>query len=234
MPMTRMRSKSFPTNRTTIDPIMSGDQTGECFRVAVLISGGGTTLKNLLERIAENTLPIEVSLVISSASGAKGLRYAEEAGIRTQVIRPQDFESDEVFGDQIFQACRDRGVELVVMGGFLKFVPIPADFENRVINIHPGLIPAFCGKGFYGLRVHQAVLDYGAKVSGCTVHFVDNQYDHGPIILQRVTDVRDDDTAESLQQRVFALECEAFPAAIGLIAEGQVHVEDRHVRIKSQ
>ncbi len=199
--------------------------------VAVLISGGGTTLKNLLNHVADQALPVDITLVVSSSDHAKGLRYAEEAGIKTLVVRRQDQDSDEAFSDLIFQACREQGVQLVVMGGFLKFVPIPADFENRVINIHPGLIPAFCGKGFYGLRVHQAVLDYGAKVSGCTVHFVDNQYDHGPIILQSVTDVRDDDTAETLQQRVFALECEAFPQALRLISEGRVRVEDRHVRI---
>jgi len=207
---------------------MSGENR---FPIAVLISGGGTTLKNLLTHINQHALSVEIVLVISSAQEAKGLDYAREAGIETQVIRLQDHASNEAFGDQIFQSCRDRGVQLVVMGGFLKFVPIPADFENRVINIHPGLIPAFCGKGYYGLRVHQAVLDYGAKISGCTVHFVDNQYDHGPIILQRVTEVRDDDTAESLQQRVFGLECQAFPEAIRLIAAGCVRVENRHVRI---
>jgi phosphoribosylglycinamide formyltransferase-1 len=213
---------------------MSGDRTETRLPIALLISGGGTTLKNLLVHIAEHALPVEITLVISSSVDAEGLRYAEDAGIKTNVVRPQDHASTEAFGDQIFQACRDGNVQLVVMGGFLKFVPIPADFENRVINIHPGLIPAFCGKGFYGLRVHQSVLDYGAKVSGCTVHFVDNQYDHGPIILQRVTDVREDDTAATLQQRVFALECEAFPDAIRLIAEGKVRVEDRHVRVDAR
>ena len=210
---------------------MSRDSVDPRLPIAVLISGGGTTFKNLLDQIANQGLPIDVKLVVSSTPSAKGLRFAEEAGIHQQVIRRQDHGSDDAFGAEIFQACRDHGVQLVVMGGFLKFVPIPADFENRVINIHPGLIPAFCGKGFYGLRVHQAVLDYGAKVSGCTVHFVDNQYDHGPIILQRVTDVREDDTADSLQQRVFALECQAFPDAIRLIAEGRVRVEDRHVHV---
>lgn len=117
------------------------------------------------------------------------------------------------------------------MGGFLKHVLIPADFENRVINIHPALIPAFCGRGMYGRYVHQAVLDYGAKISGCTVHFVDDQYDHGPIILQRTVPVLDDDTAEALAHRVFDAECEALPEALALIAAGRVHVEGRHVRI---
>ena len=197
--------------------------------IAVLISGGGTTLKNLLTKIDAGELPVEIKLVVSSSSNATGLNYAREAGIPTQVVRERDFESSEAFGDAIFAALRDSGVELVVMGGFLKFVPIPADFENRVVNIHPGLIPSFCGKGFYGVRVHQAVIDYGAKVSGCTVHFVDNVYDHGPIILQRVVEVRDDDTADSLQQRIFEQECEAYPEAIRLIAEGRLKVANRRV-----
>ncbi len=197
--------------------------------VAVLISGGGTTLKNLLGNIDADGLPVEIKLVVSSSAKAKGLAYAEEAKIPTLVVRERDFETPQAFSDAIFQALRDNGIELVVMGGFLKFLPIPADFENRVVNIHPGLIPAFCGKGYYGLHVHQAVLDYGAKISGCTVHFVDNEYDHGPIILQRVVDVRDDDSAESLQQRVFEQECQAYPDAIRLYAEGRLRVEDRRV-----
>ena len=117
------------------------------------------------------------------------------------------------------------------MGGFLKRVTIPDDFANRVTNIHPGLIPAFCGQGFYGHRVHEAVLEYGAKLSGCTVHFADNQYDHGPIILQRAVPVLDDDTPDALAARVFEAECEAYPEALRLIAAGRVKVEGRRVRI---
>ena len=213
---------------------MSADPSVPRLPIAVLISGGGTTLKNLLVHIADHALPVEIVLVISSNRNAKGLRYAEEAGIATRIIRLEDHASSDTFSERVFHDCRQRNVELVVMGGFLKFLPIPPDFENRVINIHPGLIPAFCGKGYYGLRVHQAVLDYGAKVSGCTVHFVDNEYDHGPIILQRVTEVRDDDTAESLQQRVFGLECEALPEAIRLFAEGRVSVQDGRVRVATR
>jgi len=208
---------------------MTKDVVATRLPIAVLISGGGTTLKNLLAKIDAGELPAEIKLVVSSSSKAKGLSYAREAGIPTLVIRERDYETAQAFGDAIFGVLRDAGVELVVMGGFLKFAPIPADFENRVMNIHNGLIPAFCGKGFYGLRVHQAVLDYGAKVSGCTVHFVDNQYDHGPIILQRVVEVRDDDTAETLQQRVFEQECEAYPDAIRLFAEGRLKVKNRRV-----
>jgi phosphoribosylglycinamide formyltransferase-1 len=197
--------------------------------IAVLISGGGTTFRNLLERISAGTLDVDIRLVISSNSTAGGLEIARDHGIPTQVIRARDFDTPEGFSQAVFDACRHADVQLVVMGGFLKHVLIPPDFENRVTNIHPGLIPAFCGKGYYGLRVHQAVLDYGCKVSGCTIHFVDNQYDHGPIILQRVVPVRDDDTAESLAARVFEAECEAYPQAIQWYAEGRIHVDGRRV-----
>jgi phosphoribosylglycinamide formyltransferase 1 len=197
--------------------------------IAVLISGGGTTLRNLLEKIDAGTLPVEIRLVISSRADARGLQYAADAGIPTLVVEKTKGTSDEAFSDAIFGACRAAGVRYVVMGGFLKHVPIPPDFENRVVNIHPALIPAFCGQGMYGLRVHGAVLEYGAKVSGCTVHFVDNQYDHGPILLQRVVEVLPGDTPESLQARVFAAECEAYPEALRLLASGRVRVSGRRV-----
>jgi len=197
--------------------------------IAVLISGGGTTLMNLLAGIDAGELPAEVRLVISSHANAAGLEAPRKRGIRTEVVRPADAADEADYCAAVFEPCRRAAVELVVMGGFIKFVPIPPDFENRVMNIHPGLIPSFCGRGFYGLRVHQAVVDYGAKVSGCTVHFVDNQYDHGPIILQNVVEVRDDDTAASLQQRVFEQECRAYPEAIRLFAEGRLEVVGRRV-----
>lgn len=197
--------------------------------IAVLISRGGTTLRNLIERIAAGELPAEIVLVVSSNPDAAGLTFASAAGIPTRVVEKQRHDVPESFRDAVFDACRRAGVQLVVMGGYLKHVPIPPDYENRVVNIHPALIPAFCGRGFYGLRVHQAVLDYGVKLSGCTVHFVDNEYDHGPIILQRAVPVLDDDTAETLARRVFAAECETYPAAIRLIAEGKVRVNGRRV-----
>ena len=197
--------------------------------IAVLISGGGTTLRNLIQRIEKKQLDAVIKCVISSNPTAGGLKFAGDAGILADTIERSRFGSDEDFSAAVFERCRAAGVELVVMGGFLKFLPIPPDFENRVMNIHPGLIPAFCGKGMYGLRVHQAVLDYGAKVSGCTVHFVDDVYDHGPIILQRVVEVRGDDTPESLQKRVFSTEIDALPEAIALYASGRVRVEGRRV-----
>jgi phosphoribosylglycinamide formyltransferase-1 len=201
------------------------------FRIAVLISGSGTTLRNLIEKIAAGALPVEIALVISSHPQAGGLQFAAAAGVPSAVIERSAFASQEQFSDAVFAACHEAAADLVVMGGFLKRLTIPADFANRVTNIHPALIPAFCGEGFYGHRVHEAVLEYGVKLSGCTVHFADNQYDHGPVILQRAVPVLDDDTPEALAARIFAAECEAYPAAIGLIAAGRVRIEGRRVRV---
>jgi phosphoribosylglycinamide formyltransferase 1 len=195
----------------------------------VLISGGGTTLRNLLEKIAAGALDAQIKLVVSSATAAGGLKYAAEASIPSVVVEPRKFGSPEAFSEAVFGPCRAAGVDMIVMGGFLKHVLIPADFENRVLNIHPALIPAFCGKGFYGERVHQAVLDYGAKVSGCTVHLVDSEYDHGPIVLQRTVPVLDDDTPATLAARVFQAECEAYPEALRLIGSGRLKVVGRRV-----
>jgi phosphoribosylglycinamide formyltransferase-1 len=209
---------------------VSPDLTKRVMDVAVLISGGGTTLRNLLQKIAAGSLPVRVRLVISSSPAAAGLQYAAEAGIPSHVFQRKDFSTPEQYSDAIFSQIRQSGSQLVVMGGFLKHVLIPEDFAGKVVNIHPALIPALCGHGFYGNRVHQAVLEAGAKVSGCTVHFVDNEYDHGPIILQRVVPVLDDDTPESLAARVFAAECETYPEALRLIAAGRVAIDGRRVR----
>ncbi|HUY89727.1 MAG TPA: phosphoribosylglycinamide formyltransferase [Pirellulales bacterium] len=201
-------------------------------KLAVLISGGGTTLRNLLAKIAAGELDARIDLVISSDPKARGLEYAREAGIKTAVLEQRKFASLDAYSQAVFDACRASQCDIVVMAGFLKFVMIPPDFEWRVVNIHPGLIPAFCGLGFYGHHVHQAVLDYGAKLSGCTVHFVDNQYDHGPIILQRAVPVQDDDTADTLAASVFEAECEAFPEALRLIGSGRIAVAGRKVTIR--
>jgi len=200
-------------------------------RIAVLISGGGTTLRNLIQRIEAGTLDAEILLVVSSTSKAGGLQFAERAGVPSAVVRRKDFDSQDAFSAAIFDRCRQAGVDVVVMGGFLKRVTIPEDFANRVINIHPALIPSFCGEGMYGHFVHEAVLDYGAKVSGCTVHFADNQYDHGPVIAQKAVPVLDDDTPKTLAARVFEAECEAYPEVLNLIAAGRLTVDGRRVRI---
>jgi formyltetrahydrofolate-dependent phosphoribosylglycinamide formyltransferase len=200
-------------------------------RLAVLISGSGRTLKNLLARIAAGRLDAEVRLVVSSAAEAGGLQFAREANVPWVVFSRTEFASQEEYSRAVFERCRAAEAEIVVLAGFLKRLTIPADFENRVVNIHPALVPAFCGQGFYGHHVHQAALDYGVKLSGCTVHFVDNQYDHGPVILQKAVPVLDGDTADTLAARVFEAETEAYPEALQLIACGRVQVAGRRVRV---
>lgn len=198
-------------------------------RLAVLISGGGTTLMNLLEKNRAGQLDAEFPIVIASKAACRGVERARSAGLRCEPVVRSEFDSVSSFSERIFELCREAKVDLVILGGFLKLVQIPADFENRVINIHPSLIPAFCGKGFHGHHVHEAVLERGAKVSGCTVHFADNEYDAGPIILQKVVPVLDDDTPDTLQKRVFEAECEAFPEAIRLYAAGRLQVVDNKI-----
>jgi len=205
--------------------------TPRTLKVTVLISGGGTTLRNLLTQIDTAGLPIEIVSVISSTPKARGLEYARASHIHTAIFERGAYDSDEAYGRVVFDECRRSQCDYVVMGGFLKFVPIPDDFAWRVINIHPSLIPAFCGHGMYGHHVHEAVLQYGAKLTGCTVHFVDNQYDHGPIILQHAVPVQDDDTPATLAARVFEAECHAYPDALRLLAAGKVTHEGRRVRV---
>jgi phosphoribosylglycinamide formyltransferase 1 len=198
-------------------------------RLAVLISGGGTTLRNFIEKIDEGQLDAEIALVISSNPRAGGLRFAERAGIRALVVDPADLTPPE-FSRRLFDACRSARPDLVAMAGFLKRVDIPPDFEGRVMNIHPALIPSFCGAGMYGPRVHAAALEKGVKLTGCTVHFVDQEYDHGPIILQTPVRVEEGDTAETLAARVFAAECQAYPEALRRFAEGRLRIEGSVVR----
>ena len=198
-------------------------------RLAVLISGRGTTLRNFTEKIDAGKLDALVALVISSDRAAGGLDIAREAGISTTVVERGAFETREDFSRSVFDHCRTANPDLVALAGFLKLLTIPEDFKNRVMNIHPALMPAFCGQGYYGLRVHQAVLDYGAQVSGCTVHFVDDQYDHGPSILQKTVPVHDDDTPQSLAARVFEQECEAYPEALRRFGQHRLRIEGRRV-----
>lgn len=200
-------------------------------RLAVLISGGGTTLQNFLDRIADGLLAAEIAVVVSSKSDAFGITRARHANIPAFVVERKSCSSREEFSERIFGHCRDTEVDLVCMAGFLQLLHIPDDFRNRVMNIHPALIPAFCGKGFHGLAVHRAVLERGVKVSGCTVHFADNEYDHGPIVTQRVVPVLDDDTPETLAARVFAAEREAYPHAIQWFAQGRLRIEGRRVKL---
>lgn len=194
-------------------------------RLAVLISGGGTTLRNLLDRIKAGTLAAEIAVVISSNPRSPGLAMAEAAGTPTKIITTKDHPQVAEFSEQIFAACEEAKADYAICAGFLKRLTIPAAYQARVVNIHPSLIPAYCGAGMYGQHVHQAVLAAGAKLSGCTVHFVDDEYDHGPIIAQRAVPVLAGDTPSSLASRVFAQECELFPTVINWLAAGLVKIE---------
>ena len=182
-------------------------------RLAVLISGSGRTLDNLIERIAGGRLAASIEVVISSRDDVRGVRIAAAAGIPVRVVASRGRSAADSSAE-IFAICAAHRVDLVVLAGFLHLVAVPDSFVGRVINIHPSLLPAFGGQGCYGMHVHRAVLDRGCTISGCTVHIVDEKYDHGRILLQRTVPVLPDDTPESLAARVFAAECEALPEAI--------------------
>jgi phosphoribosylglycinamide formyltransferase 1 len=204
---------------------------GRPIRLGVLISGSGTTLANFLSRIEAGTLRAEVAIVIASRPGCGGLDRARKAGLRAETVARKQCTDVADFSDRIFSLMREARVDLVTLAGFLSLIQIPEDFTNRVLNIHNALIPAFCGKGMYGMRVHQSVLARGVKVSGCTVHFADNLYDHGPIIVQKSVPVKEGDLPESLAARVFEAECEAYPEAIRLYADARLEIIESRVRV---
>jgi phosphoribosylglycinamide formyltransferase 1 len=199
-------------------------------KLAVLVSGSGTTLQNILDEIAAGRLDASVELVIGSKAGLKGLERAAAARVINFVVDRSAFDIAADFSKQVFALIDDAGVDLVCLAGWLCLLEIPANYAGRVMNIHPALLPSFGGKGMFGRRVHQAVLDHGCKVSGCTVHFVDAAYDAGPIILQRTCPVLDDDTAETLAARVFEEEKVAYAEAIRLFQQGRLSIDGRRVR----
>jgi formyltetrahydrofolate-dependent phosphoribosylglycinamide formyltransferase len=200
-------------------------------KLAVLVSGSGTTLQNLLDEIAAKRLNASIQLVIGSRPGIKGLQRAADAKVMNFVVERSAFANPADFSKQVFALIDDAGgVDLVCLAGWLCLLDVPAKYAGRVMNIHPALLPSFGGKGMYGRRVHQAVLEYGCKVSGCTVHFVDAAYDDGPIIIQRTCPVLDDDTPETLAARVFEEERLAYPEAIRLYQQGRLSVDGRRVR----
>lgn len=197
--------------------------------LAVLVSGSGTTLQNLIDRITAGTLDARIGIVIGSRAGLVGLDRAASAKIRNAVVDRREFNDVASFSKRVFSLCDDAKADLICLAGWLCLLEIPDRYQNRVMNIHPALLPSFGGKGMYGGKVHQAVLDHGCKVSGCTVHFVNNDYDSGPIILQRTCPVLDADTADSLAHRVFEEEKIAYPRAIELFVAGKLRVEGRRV-----
>ncbi|MEX2672914.1 MAG: phosphoribosylglycinamide formyltransferase [Phycisphaeraceae bacterium] len=200
-------------------------------RLAVLISGGGTTMQNLAELINAGELNARISVVVSSNDQAKGLERANNLKLPSFVVPRKGYDSPRAFSDDVFRLVRDVKADLVCLAGFLSLIHIPDDYQHQVLNIHPALLPAFGGQGMFGQHVHQAVLAAGCKVTGCTVHFADNEYDRGPILVQRTCPVEDDDTAETLAARVAEQEKLAYPEAIRLIAEGRVTIENGRTRI---
>lgn len=201
-------------------------------RLAVLLSGSGTTLQNFIDQAAEDELPGRVVLVISSRADAFGLERARRAGLPTAVVPRRDFGSLAEFTADLFAKIEAARADLVLLAGFMVKLGVPQRWRNRVMNVHPALLPAFGGQGLYGHFVHHAVLRAGCKVSGATVHFVDAEYDRGPIILQAPVEVRDDDTAETLAARVQAAERRIYPEAVRLFAAGRLEVQGRRVKIR--
>ena len=207
-------------------------------KLAVLVSGGGTNLQAIIDAISAGKITNAcISVVISNNANAYALERARAHGIEALCISPKDFESREAFNQAFLDKLNSYNVDLVVLAGFLVVLPemMIKEYTNRIVNIHPSLIPSFCGKGFYGLKVHEGVLARGLKVTGATVHFVDEGTDTGPIILQKAVEVEQGDTPEVLQRRVMEqAEWVILPKAIDLIANGKVSVEDGHVIIAKE
>lgn len=200
--------------------------------IAVLVSGGGTNLQSIIDSIKNGYLKdVNIKYVISDREGTYGIERARAYNIDTLVLDRKIYKKD--LSNKIYEVIKDK-VDLIVLAGYLSIVssPLIDGFKDRIINIHPSLIPSFCGKGMYGIKVHEAAVDYGVKVSGCTVHFVDENTDTGAIILQNVINVKLDDTPEKLQKRILEEEHKALPLAIKLISEHKIVIEDRKVIIK--
>ena len=204
--------------------------------IAVLVSGGGTNLQAIIDKIENKTITnASISVVISNKKDAYALERAKKHGIKGMCISPKDFQDRAQFNEALLQALEDNHIDLVVLAGYLVIVPenVIQKYRNKIINIHPSLIPSFCGDGFYGLKVHEAVLARGNKVTGATVHFVDEGTDTGPIILQKAVYVQEGDTPEILQKRVMEeAEWNILPEAINLIANDKVEVVDNLVKRK--
>jgi phosphoribosylglycinamide formyltransferase-1 len=200
-------------------------------RLAVLLSGSGTTLENLFENIERGELDAEIAVVIGSRPSAFGLERAKGRGVPTAVCRAKDHGNDVAAHSRaLFAEVDKHDVAYVICAGWMKLLSIPPAYENRVVNVHPALLPAFGGQGYYGGRVHGAVLARGVKISGCTVHFCDNEYDHGPILMQQAVEVHDDDTIDTLAERVQAAERELYPVALKALLSGSLKVDGERVR----
>ncbi len=201
-------------------------------KCAVFLSGSGRTLDNFYAHIQAGTLNLDIRLAIASKT-CKGIDKAKMYGVGdVRLLKSKDHLSTSDYSEALFSACREHEVELVLLAGFLSLIHVPDDFQSKVINIHPSLIPAFAGHGFYGHHVHEAVVARGCKISGCTVHFCDNHYDHGPIILQQAVEITATDTPDEVAAKVFQAECQAYPQAIRLFTEGRLNVVGGKVHVR--
>ena len=206
-------------------------------RIAVLVSGGGTNLQALLDAQREGKLPHgEIVLVVSNKAGVYALERAAQAGIPARALSPKELGGQQAFENALLALLKEYQVDMIVLAGFLAILSseFVRNYENRILNTHPALIPSFCGMGYWGHHVHQAVLDYGAKVSGCTVHLVNEETDGGPIVLQEAVPVMDDDTADTLAARILPVEHKLLPQAVGYLCAGRLKVEGRKVTIKGE
>ncbi|PWT91143.1 MAG: phosphoribosylglycinamide formyltransferase [Acidobacteria bacterium] len=197
-------------------------------RIAVLISGRGSNLKNLIDACSRNEIPAGITLVISNQADAPGLQYASAAGIESIVLSHKAFTTRELYDQELLLVLQSKNIDLICLAGFMRLLSpvLIRAYSNRIMNIHPALLPAFPG-----LHAQKQAIEYGAKITGCSVHFVDEGLDSGPIILQKAIEIRDIDTEESLSARLLALEHQAYAEAVRLFFEGRLQVEGRHVRI---
>jgi phosphoribosylglycinamide formyltransferase-1 len=200
-------------------------------RLVVMVSGGGTNLQAILDACADGRIPAQVVGVVSSKPGVLALERAQRAGVPAAVISQKDFADQAAHDAAVIRTIEGFGAQAVVLAGYMLILGPALVHRYPIVNIHPALIPSFCGKGYYGRRVHEAVLEYGVKVSGATVHFVDEGTDTGPIIMQKCVPVLDDDTPETLAARVLKVEHEILPESVALLCEGRLRVEGRRVRI---
>jgi len=227
-----LANKAMDAKRDVVLKGQKPESAKEPLRIGVLLSGGGTTMVNIQKEIEAGNLNAEIVEVISSLSTVRGVDLAKGMGLEPQVVRKKDFQDIDSFSDKIEQIMSAANVDLIIQAGWLCLWKIPAQYENKVMNIHPALLPCFGGQGMWGHHVHQAVLDKGCKISGCTVHFATNEYDAGPIIVQLSCPAKDSDDADSLAARVFERECIAYPQAIKLFSEDRLVVADGIVKIR--
>lgn len=202
-------------------------------KIGVLISGSGSNLQALIDNVENGNIHGEIAVVISNRENAYGLERAKKHNIDAVFINQKHYDSLAKFNNAILEELKSHQVDLVVMAGYLKILSnkFIETYRNKIINIHPSLIPSFCGKGYYGIKVHEAVIEYGVKLSGATVHLVNEEADNGPIILQEAVEVEYKDTAETLQQKVLKIEHKLLPLAVKYFCDGKIEVNDRKVKI---